>query len=208
MTEILPYAFSGAKYLERIDIPASVKVISAHAFENCGKLRSLEIGRTVEIIESDAVILPETTVYVEHSYKPLGWDDHWTSQNKAIIWNASANNDSGFLYDERSSGLWIIGYVGKSNEIEIPDSINNIPVIGIGERAFENQPIKSVFIPSTVKFIDAGAFSGCTSLEEAEFEDRNAHFEIDDVEPYYVATAIENAKALTEDYVSKSWKKN
>ncbi|MFQ8892580.1 MAG: leucine-rich repeat domain-containing protein [Clostridium sp.] len=61
-------------------------------------------------------------------------------------------------------------YTGKDSEVTIPEKINEIPVMEIGEEAFkENKKIEKVVIPSSVTTIKKSAFNGCTSLKTVEF---------------------------------------
>ena len=49
----------------------------------------------------------------------------------------------------------------------IPDHINGIPVVEIGEEAFAGcEKITSVALPDTVEVVGAGAFYECDGLEE------------------------------------------
>ena len=64
-------------------------------------------------------------------------------------------------YDE-TSGCFICGYSGSDEDVEIPSTISDTPVIGISENAFSGcNSIESITIPSTVKVIESGAFCGC-----------------------------------------------
>ena len=54
--------------------------------------------------------------------------------------------------------------------LDIPDTINDIPVVSIGQAAFMgNITLKSVKLPNSLQMIDDYAFSGCINLESIEF---------------------------------------
>jgi hypothetical protein len=62
-------------------------------------------------------------------------------------------------------GIVISGYLGSKKEINIPPSIQNAPITGIGNKAFgNNRTITRVIIPNSVTFIGGGAFERCTGL--------------------------------------------
>jgi len=62
-------------------------------------------------------------------------------------------------------GVIITQYIGAKKEVRIPPSIQNNPVTGIGNNAFEyNGNITRVIIPNSVTSIGDGAFSGCDKL--------------------------------------------
>ncbi|MBX3732909.1 MAG: leucine-rich repeat protein [Verrucomicrobiae bacterium] len=61
--------------------------------------------------------------------------------------------------------ITITGYTGTGGDVVIPASINGLPVTSIGIHAFsENQDIRSVVIPDSVKVIEARAFHQCGGL--------------------------------------------
>jgi len=57
-------------------------------------------------------------------------------------------------------GIIIAGYTGTSREVTIPDTINGMPVMGIGESAFAGKHLTGVVMPGSVIFIDKGTFAG------------------------------------------------
>ena len=74
----------------------------------------------------------------------------------------------GLTYElnEKKDG-YIVTSMGSFNgeSLVIPDTYEGLPVVTIGENAFANSMIKSVYISDSVTVIDALAFRGCTSLE-------------------------------------------
>jgi len=68
-----------------------------------------------------------------------------------------------FMVDISPSGyVTIIGYNGRDRDVQIPSQLYRMPVVGIGDGAFAGSPmsrITSVYIPSSVTFIGAGAFA-------------------------------------------------
>jgi hypothetical protein len=73
---------------------------------------------------------------------------------------------SDFEYSEKDGAVTILGYTGSEYDLEIPSTINGLPVVAIGEDAFRGSRVTSVAIPSSVKTIDWFAFAQCTSLQE------------------------------------------
>lgn len=69
-----------------------------------------------------------------------------------------------FEYIKENDGITITAYNGKSKSVQIPDTIDGLPVLKIGKRAFAEAAIKSVMLPSSCKTVDWFAFYGCYSL--------------------------------------------
>ena len=71
----------------------------------------------------------------------------------------------GFGYKIQNDEITITSYSGSSTELIIPASIGGLPVVSIGDNAFENSSLVSVSIPETLKSIGWFAFSGSQSLK-------------------------------------------
>lgn len=78
--------------------------------------------------------------------------------------STNIENANEFQYIKENSGITITGYTGKQTTLKIPETIENLPVLKIGEEAFANSKIKSVSIPSSCTEIDWFAFYGCYAL--------------------------------------------
>jgi len=69
-------------------------------------------------------------------------------------------------------GVIITKYIGSKKEVNIPPSIQNNPVTGIGKEVFRgNRNITKVTIPNGVKSIGESVFVGCTSLASITIPD-------------------------------------
>lgn len=76
---------------------------------------------------------------------------------------ALSNTD--FTYEIVDEKIIITGYSGTDTVVTVPDEINDIPVVSVGEGAFKgNTSITSVTVSVGVKDIGASAFENCTKL--------------------------------------------
>ena len=78
------------------------------------------------------------------------------------------NSESDFKVTKEGSGITITKYVGKATVVNIPPTIQNLPVTAIGNKAFyggiSGSKITSVTIPDSVTSIGGQAFALCPKL--------------------------------------------
>ncbi len=78
---------------------------------------------------------------------------------------AEAGSTNGFNYKSTGTEVIITGYSGTGGTVEIPNSIEGLPVTGIGDHGFAGSAnITNIIIPNGVRHIDSHAFSTCSSL--------------------------------------------
>lgn len=77
---------------------------------------------------------------------------------------------NGFTWENNYSEITITGYIGASNELTVPKTINGKPVTQMKEGALKGfTGLKSIVIPGTIKTIE-GVFEDCTGLETVTIE--------------------------------------
>lgn len=82
-----------------------------------------------------------------------------------------------YSYKLCGSGIEITSYSGEDVDLKIPETINARNVVVIADKTFyDNDKIRDVKIPKTVKKIGSQAFSKCDSLENVEFYTDYAEF--------------------------------
>lgn len=66
-------------------------------------------------------------------------------------------------------GIRITSYNGfEQTNIIIPEKIDGMPVISIGEKAFMNAPLAELVLPCSLKIILSEAFKGCKNLKKLD----------------------------------------
>ncbi|MFW5780520.1 MAG: leucine-rich repeat protein, partial [Bacillota bacterium] len=149
------------------EIDSTVTAFADYAFMGAKKLTSLiidnpippQIGQnTFALINSNMKIyVPSNAV---DTYKDA---DIWQNYEDIIYPDVIGYND--FVFVEHAEGLELSQYLGSSQTISIPLSLNGMNVVSIGDYAFYNTPIKSVDIPTSVKYIGNYAFANSINLE-------------------------------------------
>jgi hypothetical protein len=107
-------------------------------------------------------------------------------------------------YEINKSSVSITGYYGFSSEVVIPEKIEALPVISIGEGVFYGcKNLTSIIIPSSIISIGNSAFEGCDNLESVYISDiasyLNINFYNNTSNPMYYADKlyINNQQATT-----------
>lgn len=172
VSTILPDAFSGAINLESIEIPTFITQIGDNAFAGCKRLSSIKIPESVSTLGRNVFLNCENlTIYAEADSALVGWDSDYNPDSRPVIFNCSSDvkiTADGLRYKVTGENeVSILGYVGSSYKVVIPEEIEGKHVTDIAENAFAgNGEILSVTIPKTMATIGNGAFKNCYRLVE------------------------------------------
>src|SRR6266581_8962953 len=92
----------------------------------------------------------------------------------AVLVGAATLVQAQFNYTNNGNGTCTITrYAGPGGAVAIPNSINGLSVVSIGQGAFfENSTLTGVTIPASVTSIGFSAFYQCTSLTNATIGNR------------------------------------
>lgn len=94
-----------------------------------------------------------------------------------------------FSYETAEDGVTITGYSGTDTEVDIPETIEDKPVVAIGQQAFEkNDTMTHVTIPESVTSIGVYAFHSCTALTEISLPAQTATIQ---AAAFYNCTSLE-----------------
>lgn len=71
-----------------------------------------------------------------------------------------------FTYRIEEGEVTLLSYTGAARRVEVPATVENLPVTALGDRLFQNcASIEEVIIPEGVKSVGWFVFSGCVSLK-------------------------------------------
>lgn len=73
--------------------------------------------------------------------------------------------NSDYRWDAYTDYIEIVSYIGKQSNVTVPDFLDGLPVMSIGEGAFTGSSVESVELPKTVVKICDKAFFKCSSLK-------------------------------------------
>ena len=135
--------------------------------------------------------IPTSIVYV--TIPPIGDTGSQTVPPTQTPSESTTNTNNLEMYDydwvPSGGNIIITNYFGSDMSPVIPDKINGLPVVSIGDNCFKNKKITSVYIPSTVNNIGVAAFSGCAELKNVYFLSNTSTVHIG-------ASAFQNCKKL------------
>lgn len=199
MTSISSSAFFNCANLTNIVIPEDILHIGKSAFEYCTNLRHVLYKGTEDQWDSiridegnhplyraihyeatgDEVYFSDTCCGKTAScvlcknifaYIPILEKEHTFVGDYCSVCDVSLYFE--YSIDRNSGNVSITGCSSKNSEIEIPDTIETLPVTEISERAFQNnQHLVNIEIGNNVQIIGADAFAGCRNLANVSFRD-------------------------------------
>lgn len=176
-------AFEGCTGLTEIaELPASLTEIGSRAFADCtGLTGTLYVhmsvtlaedafeGTAITIVREEDEVITDTDIPggpTTDTDIPGGPTTDTDIPGDGVI--TMTDLPEGIEYEMTDAGCVITGYTGAPDaELRIPATVNGIPVVAIGDYAFQDcfELTGSIVIPDTVTRIGAGAFFGCSALD-------------------------------------------
>lgn len=134
---ITVWFFHQCKTLTNVIFPKNLKEIRDYSFGNTN-ITSIVIPKTLTKLDAGALAIPTlSSIQVEDG------NEKYYSKNNAIY--------------EKATGVLIRGCKTSG----IPEG-----VVKIGSSAFEDSKLESIVLPTSVKTIEYGAFSGCNDVQQ------------------------------------------
>lgn len=167
-----PNVFQNNTELRSLVIPGSVAFISDNAVNNAPNLEMIYLRHTNANIFT---YFPTAAFVGVHPnlriYFPVGATGFTTP-----TWNNFRAYPQEWAYTVTAGQVTLTGYNGLDTVVEIPSTIQGLPVRAIASETFaNNQNITSIVIPATVNTILANAVFNCRYLETVVFEHTNAN---------------------------------
>lgn len=184
-------AFEGCTSLETVQFPETLGNISENAFLDCDAMTEVTVGKNVSLSDYS---LGFKSIESEYGYKNATKRDDFTintyfgsnaaryAQNNEInyvLLDVKETEDYKYrvyeytYYDDdynrrTAQGIQLLEYQGKSNEVVIPDTIDELEVTSLGSDLFKGKAIESIEISDNVRSIDSSIFNGMTSLKSVK----------------------------------------
>ena len=166
-------AFEGSDVIE-VTLPEGLIKIGKRAFADCESLEKINFPSTLRIISDEAffgctnldVDLPENIKVGADAFKGTLWEKE--EQRKREYTEGLT-----FKLSYKNGGYVVSAvYEGDSESVIIPEIYDDLPVVSIGDRAFDGcWGLESITIPDSVTSIGDSAFDGCSGLESITIPD-------------------------------------
>lgn len=195
ITTIPEFCFANSN-LEYFELPNNITKIEQFAFSSNSKSMFIKIPNSVSEIGTHCFGYGYNIICCEANSQPDGWNSQWAgaSINSAVYWGVNENNfieiDNNKYYIENEEAK-IISYENKSEQINIPETINvngvNYNVTKIGKLSFANTILSEVSIPNFINEIDEKTFYKNSNIKKANLSNINTIPK----EMFYMASNLE-----------------
>lgn len=139
LSSIGEFAFYGDLEISYLYLPTSITKIGRQAFRNCDKLTSVILADNIQAIDKHAFYgCDNLTVYTELSSIPEGWEKHWNSSYRPVIWNCTLSEDKDYVV---SLEIKEKGITNKNNSNELSSPIKlGYEFVGWGSNSSATEP--------------------------------------------------------------------
>ncbi len=158
VTTIGAGAFSGHSHLTNALLPATITSLASGAFEDCSNLADISFLGNAPAV-GPLVLADDTNATVYYLPCASGWVASFAGLPTAV------GPQLLFDYTTNAGAIIITRYSQSCDVVDIPSSLNGLPVVEVGPYAFQDRAyLHSITIPNSVTNIGPGAFQGCMNL--------------------------------------------
>ena len=166
-------AFSRLSALEKVYLPASIRMIDMYAFSDCVSLKEVVFAEGSNLTVKNFGYKPFWNTGLEDLVLPNGISllqarDGDILSTNAGMWTYQRQEDgTAKIVEAEIERTYADGNPVANVELEIPAELNGLPVTVIGRRAFSSEHcIRKLVLPEGLLTIEEGAFMNCDNLEE------------------------------------------
>ncbi len=157
VTTISRWAFAQRYHIWSVRVPSNVTNVEDQAFYQCYDLLAV-------FFLGDAPVTGLYTFWgdqnrVFYVYGTKGWGSAFAGLPTAL-WDPP----NCLTYVITNNAVVVTDYIGNEGDLELPSSLNAMPVVAIGDNAFRLCTFTNITIPNSVTNIGEAAFGDCYGL--------------------------------------------
>ena len=149
------FSMEAGRYRDSITVEISCDDSDAKIYYTTDGTRATDTNGT---LYTEPIVIDKVTTLSASAYAP---DKLKSIQMSARYYITYLDDESNFEID--SNGI-ITAYYGSNEYLSVPDSINDISVIGIGESVFMSSNMVMIKLPDSATYIGRNAFLSCNKL--------------------------------------------
>ena len=157
------FCFKFCENLSNVSLPSTLTTLEQQAFGFCPRIKNMTVPESVDSIGRAAFIGCFSLNLIDALRKN---ERFGAKRSKEISADGGLSNGD-VWYEKKDDGVSIRGFVGHPAPVKtrIPDQIDGLPVVEIGDDAFNWTPsLKELALPDSVARIGGGAFDFCRAL--------------------------------------------
>ena len=155
VTTIAEYAFENNKNITKAELPSTIKVVGAYAFQNCTYLKEVKLPSNLTNIST-------ATFKGDNKLESIS-----LSQNLEKIGDDAFSGCAGLTQIEFPNTLTHIGVNAFNGNTNLESMVLPNGIKEIREQAFQNcSSIKKIELPASLTNLGVDIFDGCSSLTE------------------------------------------
>lgn len=186
VSEIGSRAFWGCKRLTQLEVPEGILEVGSETFAGCTRLTEVSLPLTLTRVAENA-FSGAKKVSLKLVYDSVA--ERFAIAHK-IPYSYKIQYNDEFAYLRGPEGIALIDYLGVAAEVDVPETIDGVPVSSVGAGAFQEageltevtlpgsvtkvgdwafsylEQLERVVLPSQVTALGADAFRGCAGLLE------------------------------------------
>lgn len=174
-------AFYNCVSLNEINIPSATEEIKSRAFYNCRGLKRIVLPEALKTIGESAYekctslieVLNKSEIKLEQGEKNNGCVAFYCLNVVKDSPTGTFQNQQEYEFYSLEGNNYLIGYVGESKHLELPQYFETHPY-DIAPYAFYEKDIQSISIPKSVNKVGDYAFGGCVKLLSVVYEGTEA----------------------------------
>lgn len=186
LREIGEYAFENCVSLGRVDMADGLKKLGRGAFSQCAALKQFVLPQGTDALEAEVfagcralsdVTIPLSVRTIDEAAFDRGQDlciravygsaGELFARERGLSCLFLRQQNGEYVYLRTAQGIEILQYVGQAAVLEMPDTLDGVPITSIGAGAFQQaHSLRAVTLSAGITRLEDWAFADLHRLEQ------------------------------------------